>query len=114
MSAGCLPLKKGHYQPQQKKTQVFFDVISKKCFSLCFCPCRAMFWPIVARGVSMDGKNGGLEGDGSGVDAHVDALALEVEVLTARLEDHDTGHIRTAISVLLDRIEELKKNKRLV
>lgn len=39
--------------------------------------------------------------------AHVEALKDEIEVLKSRFEDHDTGHLRTAVSVLEDRVKEL-------
>ena len=40
---------------------------------------------------------------------HMFALMEEVRVLVGRLEPHDTGHIHTAIGVLNDRVEELKR-----
>ena len=39
--------------------------------------------------------------------AHVEALKDEIEVLKSRFEDHDTGHLKTAVSVLEDRVKEL-------
>lgn len=39
--------------------------------------------------------------------AHVEALKDEIEVLKSRFEDHDTGHLRTAVSVLENRVKEL-------
>ena len=38
---------------------------------------------------------------------HVEALKDEIEILKSRIEDHDTGHIYTAISVLEFRVKEL-------
>ena len=41
-------------------------------------------------------------------------LLEEIQVLKDKLQPHDTGHIHTAISVLEDRVEEVKetlKNK---
>ena len=38
---------------------------------------------------------------------HVEALKDEIEILKSRIEDHDTGHIHTAISVLESRVKEL-------
>ena len=38
---------------------------------------------------------------------HVEALKDEIEILKSRIEDHGTGHIHTAISVLESRIKEL-------
>ena len=38
---------------------------------------------------------------------HKYALVREIEFLKTKLEDHDTGHIRTAISVLEDRVKEI-------
>ena len=40
---------------------------------------------------------------------HMLALTEEVNILTQRLEPHDTGYIHTTISTLRDRIGELKK-----
>ena len=36
-------------------------------------------------------------------------LRQEVEVLRSKIEEHDTGHIHTAISVIQHRIAELQK-----
>lgn len=38
---------------------------------------------------------------------HVQALSDEVEVLKSRLQEYDTGHLHTTISVLEARIREL-------
>ena len=35
-------------------------------------------------------------------------LMEEIAVLKSRFEDHDTGHLRTAVSVLENRIKELR------
>ena len=35
-------------------------------------------------------------------------LMEEIVVLKSRFEDHDTGHLRTAVSVLENRIKELR------
>ena len=40
---------------------------------------------------------------------HMLALTEEVNILTQRLEPHDTGYIHTTINTLRDRIEELKE-----
>ena len=40
---------------------------------------------------------------------HVKALNDEINVLQERLQPHDTGHIHTTISVLEDRVSEVKK-----
>ena len=40
---------------------------------------------------------------------HMFALMDEVRVLVGRLEPRDTGHIHTAIGVLNNRVEELKR-----
>lgn len=47
---------------------------------------------------------------------YIEVLEKEIEALTSKLQPHDTGHIRTAIGVLKERIEELKtpKQKKLV
>ena len=38
---------------------------------------------------------------------HKKSLLREIEILNSRIEEHDTGHIHTAISVLKHRVEEL-------
>ena len=38
-------------------------------------------------------------------------LSEEIELLKSRLLDHDTGHIHTAISVLVGRVEELEQEE---
>ena len=38
---------------------------------------------------------------------HKKSLLREIEILHSRIEEHDTGHIHTAISVLKHRVEEL-------
>ena len=40
---------------------------------------------------------------------HMLALSEEVNVLTQRIQPHDTGYIHTTISTLRGRIDELKK-----
>jgi len=42
---------------------------------------------------------------------HINHLKLEVEELTTRIQEHDTGHIITAIQVLKSRIKELEEEK---
>ena len=39
--------------------------------------------------------------------AHVQALKDEIEILKSRFEDHDTGHLKTTVSVLENRVKEL-------
>lgn len=39
---------------------------------------------------------------------HKGALLKEIEFLKTQLRDHDTGHIRTAINVLEDRVKEIE------
>jgi len=41
---------------------------------------------------------------------HIKALLAEIEVLKSRFEDTDTGHIRTAVNVLEERIQEIIKS----
>lgn len=43
---------------------------------------------------------------------YLSVLECEVRVLQDRLQPHDTGHIHTAISVLSERIVELKEDIR--
>ena len=38
---------------------------------------------------------------------HKGALLKEIAFLESKLEDHDTGHIRTAISVLEGRVKDI-------
>ena len=40
---------------------------------------------------------------------HKGALLKEIEFLKTQLRDHDTGHIRTTISVLEERVEDIGK-----
>ena len=49
---------------------------------------------------------------GNEKDIRMAILRDEVEVLTSRLEPHDTGHIHTTISTLNNRIEELENDNR--
>ena len=39
---------------------------------------------------------------------HMKILEAEIGVLRSRFRQHDTGNIRTAVSVLMGRIEELE------
>lgn len=39
--------------------------------------------------------------------SHKHALIKEIKFLYTKLEDHDTGHIRTAIGVLEERVKEI-------
>lgn len=43
---------------------------------------------------------------------YLSVLECEVRVLQDRIQPHDTGHIHTAISVLSERIVELKEDIR--
>lgn len=38
---------------------------------------------------------------------HIQALITEVQVLRSRFEPEDTGHLRTAVNVLEERIKEI-------
>ena len=40
--------------------------------------------------------------------ANVEALKDEIQVIKSRFEDHDTGHLKTAVSVLEGRVKELE------
>ena len=44
---------------------------------------------------------------GVGRKIHLEVLMHEIGVLESRFEPHDTGHLRTAVSVLRDRAREL-------
>ena len=37
-------------------------------------------------------------------------LVEEIAVLKSRYTEHDTGHLRTAVNVLKERVEELRKS----
>jgi len=39
-------------------------------------------------------------------------LVEEIALIKSRYTDHDTGHLRTAVSVLESRVEELKEQVR--
>ena len=41
---------------------------------------------------------------------HINALLAEIEVLKSRFQPEDTGHIRTAVSVLEERVQEIIKS----
>lgn len=41
---------------------------------------------------------------------HLNALLAEIEVLKSRFQPEDTGHIRTAVSVLEERVQEIIKS----
>jgi hypothetical protein len=41
---------------------------------------------------------------------HIKSLLLEIEILTKRLQPHDTGHLHTTISVLKERVAEILKD----
>ena len=38
---------------------------------------------------------------------HIEALLAEIQVLRSRFEDTDTGHLRTVVNVLEERVKEL-------
>ena len=40
---------------------------------------------------------------------HMLALTEEINVLTQRIQPHDTGYIHTTISTLRERVNEMKK-----
>ena len=40
---------------------------------------------------------------------HMLALTEEINVLTQRIQTHDTGYIHTTINTLRDRVDELKE-----
>ena len=40
---------------------------------------------------------------------HMFALMKETEVLRSRIQPHDTGHIRGAVRVLEERVQEIKE-----
>ena len=39
---------------------------------------------------------------------HVGVLENEIEYLKSQFQDHDTGHLRTAVSVLENRVRDLR------
>jgi len=40
---------------------------------------------------------------------HIEFLLAEIEVLRSRFEPTDTGHLRTAVNVLEERVKEIVK-----
>ena len=36
-------------------------------------------------------------------------LMQEIAVIESRFQEHDTGHLRTAVNVMIDRVNELKE-----
>lgn len=38
---------------------------------------------------------------------HIEFLLAEIQVLRSRFQDEDTGHLRTTVNVLEDRVKEL-------
>ena len=45
---------------------------------------------------------------------YVKVLEHEIEVLKSQYQDHDTGHLRTAVSVLEHRVKDLRNNKQCI
>ena len=43
---------------------------------------------------------------------HMRILEREIAILESRFEQHDTGHIRTAVSVLQHRVNEIETDIR--
>ena len=41
---------------------------------------------------------------------HMEHLIREAELLRSRIQEHDTGHIHTAISVMEHRIKEMRES----
>lgn len=41
---------------------------------------------------------------------HLNALLAEIQVLRSRFEPTDTGHLRTAVTVLEERVQEILKS----
>jgi hypothetical protein len=39
---------------------------------------------------------------------YVDVLKQEIELIKSRFEDHDTGHLKTTVFVLEERVKELQ------
>lgn len=55
-------------------------------------------------------KKSGTKKDFSGNLVRINILQSEIEYAKSQLQEHDTGHIYTAISWMEQRIEELDKN----
>jgi hypothetical protein len=53
-------------------------------------------------------KNGGFTTKEQAIMNKVNVLESEIEVLKSRLQDHDTGHLHTAISILQERVKEIR------
>ena len=41
---------------------------------------------------------------------HMRILEKEVGILSSRFKEHDTGHLRTAVGVLIARLDELEQS----
>ena len=72
----------------------------KSLYQLKFDKCFATFELLLA--------NGGFTTQIQSIVNKANVLENEIEVLKSRLQDHDTGHLHTAISVLEERVKELR------
>jgi hypothetical protein len=72
----------------------------KSLYQLKFQKCFDTFEQLLA--------NGGFTTKVESIVNQANALENEIKVLKSRLQDHDTGHLHTAISVLEERVKELR------
>jgi hypothetical protein len=72
----------------------------KSLYHLKFDKCFATFEQLLA--------NGGFTTQEQSIFNKANVLEKEIEVLQSRLKDNDTGHLHTTISVLQDRVKELR------
>ena len=87
--------------PEMSEDEVANVILGiKSLYHLKFNKCFATFEQLLA--------NGGFTTKVESIVNKANALENEIEVLKSRLQDHDTGHLHTAISVLEERVKELR------
>jgi hypothetical protein len=87
--------------PEMSEDEVANVILGiKSLYHLKFNKCFATFEQLLA--------NGGFTTKVESIVNKSNALENEIEVLKSRLQDHDTGHLHTAISVLEERVKELR------
>ena len=72
----------------------------KSLYQLKFDKCFATFEQLLA--------NGGFTVQEQSIANKANVIRNEIEILKSRLQPHDTGHLHTAISVLEERLKELR------
>ena len=87
--------------PEMSEDEVANVILGiKSLYHLKFNKCFATFEQLLA--------NGGFTTKVESIVNQANALENEIEVLKSRLQDHDTGHLHTAIGVLEERVKELR------